>query len=167
MKSVPILKTQRLILREIREEDTDYIVGLRSNPEVYQYFLFPHRLTRDEHLSWFKNYYILDNNRIDWVAYNTDDKPIGVFGVKRDSEESGVAEISYILSPEEYGKGYASEAVKCLETFCKEEWKVNRIIAEINKNNSASIKLAVKLGLVEVAGQNNFLHFEKKSAIIP
>ncbi len=161
MKSVPILRTKRLILREIQEEDAGFVVELRSNPEVYQYFLSPHRVTIDEHLKWFKKHYLQDNNRIEWVAYDADVKQIGVFGVKRDSEESDVAEISYILSPEEYGKGYASEAVKCLETFCKEEWQVNRIIAEINKNNSASIKFADRLGMVEVAEKNKFLRFEK------
>ena len=34
MKSAPVLKTERLLLHGIEEDDAEYIAELRSNPEI-------------------------------------------------------------------------------------------------------------------------------------
>ena len=47
MKKLPsIWETERMIMQEITEADTDFIVELRSNPEAYRYFLAPHPLQK-------------------------------------------------------------------------------------------------------------------------
>lgn len=156
MKKFPVLKTQRLILKEISEADTDFIVKLRSNPDVYLFFTSPHIIDKAEHLNWYKNRYIFDDNRFDLVAFDVNSERIGVFGIKRNNEVSAEAEISYILSPEYYGKGYAAEAINELIIFCKEEWNCSDIIAEIHVDNQKSISFIRKLGFHLYSTENKF-----------
>ncbi len=147
MKSAPLLKTERMILRGIEEGDADYIVTLRSNPDVYKYFCYPHKITKEEHIEWFRNQYIWDERRFDWMAIEkTGMKPVGVFGIKRDCKNHTSAEISYLLAPKYGGKGYACEAVRGVMGFVAEKWPCTSCIAEIHVDNHASIRFAEKLG---------------------
>ena len=148
MKKGPVLQTAHLIMRGITEEDTHAIITLRSDPNVYKYFISPHQITKEEHLSWFKNNYIFNENRLDWIAFDMAGRLVGVFGVKRDNKDSKEAEVSYILDSKQYGKGYASEAVNRLIQFCCEEWKCVYVTAEVHEENSDSIRFVEKLGFV-------------------
>ena len=159
--SAPELNTERLKLTEITEKDAADIVEWRSDPNVYRYFVSPHRITLEEHLDWFRNRYIYDEDRLDWIAsYNNE--PIGVFGIKRDHPSSDSAEISYILSPVFYGKGFAGEAVKEIIQFCKKEWKCCKATAEIHKENAASIHFIERLGFVKESENDPFVIYSRK-----
>ncbi len=161
MKKVPALQTAHLILRGIVEEDTQAIVVLRSDPNVYKFFVSPHQITEEEHLKWYKNYYLLNEDRIDWAALDTNNNLIGVFGVKRETTDSKEAEVSYILDPAQYGKGYASEAVSRLMQFCKEEWNCVSVTAEVHKENIRSINFAERLGFFKKDVKNVFIILKK------
>ncbi|GFI30018.1 hypothetical protein IMSAGC013_01405 [Lachnospiraceae bacterium] len=140
------LSTERLFLREITEKDTALIVTFRSDPEVYQYFLSPHPLTEEEHLNWFRTRYLSDDNCMNWAAALKDSgETIGVFGIKRQESEH-TAEVSYILSPEFQGKGYAGEAVEGMIRFASEEWHCRFVSAQIHVENQKSAAFAKGLG---------------------
>lgn len=155
--SVSCIETKRLHLRNICEEDTRKIVEWRADPNVFCYFLYPHAITEEEHINWYKNRYVLDDNRIDWMAIDADGEQIGVFGIRRDSMNSNTAEISYLLSPQKRGMGYAKEAIKALLSFLKNEWLCNYAIAEIHKDNVASIKFAISQGMTLFLKEDDFL----------
>ena len=161
MKDNTRLRTARLTLREIEEKDTGFIVRLRSDPEVYRYFVSPHRITREEHLNWYRKHYLLSDDRIDWIAEDCDGNAVGVFGIKTGAED-GSAEISYILAPEAYGKGYAREAVEGIMAFAAEQLRITNFIAEIHKDNKASIRFAEKAGFRAAGQEGDFIRFERK-----
>ncbi len=160
--SAPELYTKRLRLSDMTEKEAAYVVEWRSDPDVYRYFMSPHEITIEEHLNWFKNRYISDQNRFDWVAFSIDNVPIGVFGAKRDDEKSETAEISYILSPKEYGKGFASEAVERIIQFCKENWNCSTVIADIHKDNDNSIRFIEQLGFSRESAEGVFIRYSRK-----
>ena len=56
------------MLKEITLDDTELIVQLRSEPEVYRYFLSPHRITVSEHIKWYTEHYLSDPDRIECTA---------------------------------------------------------------------------------------------------
>lgn len=157
---IPCLKTERLTLRNISLEDTEYIVAWRSDPEVYCYFLTPHSIKAEEHINWFIDRYLYDDNRFDWMAVDGKDELVGVFGIRRDCEESLEAEINYILAPEKRGFGYAREAVLKLIEYASQAWNVKKIIAEIHVDNLESIKFANNIGMALSCTQGNFGIFE-------
>ncbi len=161
-KTVPVLFSKRLSLREITERDTDFIVSLRSNPDVYRFFIFPHQVTKEEHIKWYFDSYLYNENRLDWIAFSETGKAVGIFGVKRENKSASDAEVSYILSPDDYGKGYASEAIERLIDFCKSEWKCNIVSAEIHQDNMKSIRFAEQLRFKKISQNGNFFRFERQ-----
>ena len=163
MKCVPVLYSERLVLREIEEKDTDFIVNIRSDPQIYQYFLNPHQITKEEHLIWFHQQYAYDANRINWLALTKDMEQTGLFGVQRENVESNKAEISYILHPNHYGKGYAKEAVERIIEYCRHEWHSEWILAEIHENNHSSIQFVEKMGFEVQSYCGHFLTYMRLS----
>lgn len=138
--------TERLMLRCINESDAETIVKWRSEPDVYKYFKNPHKITVEEHLNWYRNSYLSNPNRFDWMCFDKNTQnPIGVFGLVLENQ---VAEINYILSPIEQHKGYAKEAVKGVINYAVENFKVKHFIAEIHRDNEASIKFARNMSFV-------------------
>ena len=80
-KNVAELESERLILRGITEDDAPEIVEWRSDPQAYKFFRSPHRITMDEHLAWFRNNYLSNDNRFDWMCFEkSSGSKIGVFG---------------------------------------------------------------------------------------
>ena len=159
--TAPQLQSQRLLFRDIAEDDTDFIVKLRSDPNVYRFFCFPHALTKEEHLNWYLNRYVYDQNRFDWIALSSAGTPVGIFGVSRENAGSEEAEVSYMVAPEKSGHGYASEAVERLIDFCRDEWSCRKAVAQIHRENSKSIRFAERSGFQKASECGNFLRYER------
>lgn len=161
-KEIPNINTNRLLLRNICEEDAEDIVKWRSDPRIYKYFISPHKITVQEHLNWYNNIYLNDSNRYDWMAVDYSGNNVGIFGIKRKNMNEDVAEISYILAPEKRGYGYAKEALVAIQNFLIEKWKCKFVIAEIHKNNIDSIKFAQKLGMKLISDKGKFVVYKNE-----
>lgn len=143
-RGLDVIQTDRLLLRGIDETDAELIVGWRSVPDVYRYFKFPHKITIDEHLEWYRNRYLSNENRFDWICIEKEsEQRIGVFGLVRDEDK---AEVSYLLAPDAQHKGYANEAIRGLINYASETWNVQLVLAEIHEDNKPSIFLVKKMG---------------------
>lgn len=145
MKERLQLETERMVLKEIQESDGELIVSWRSDPEIYQYFTSPHKVTLQEHLNWYRDCYLQQENRHDFVAWGRSDGcPIGVFGIKLLGEH--LAEISYLVAPDWQHMGLAKEAVSGLEGFVKDRMEIDRTCAVVHEENRASISFLQALG---------------------
>lgn len=152
------LETERLLLCEIKESDTPLIVKWRSCPEIYQYFLSQKPLTEEDHINWYYNCYLKDNNRIDFMAVRKETgKPVGLFNIKQNAKYRKCGEIGYLLEKDAQGKGYAKEGVKRIMVFAKDEWKCEEFIFHIHEENSASRILAHRLGFTECRREGRFV----------
>lgn len=161
MSDENILITERLKLREINEDDADFIVKLRSDPSVYKYFINPRKISTDEHLDWYYNSYVNDHNRVEWIAIHCG-KRVGVFGARRKAESDMQVEVSYILSPEHYGKGLASEAIEAIISYCKDHWGSTEAIATIHSGNDRSISFIMNLAFVLESQTEEFETYIRK-----
>jgi ribosomal-protein-alanine N-acetyltransferase len=137
------IQTERLLLRGIDETDSNEIVMWRSDPNVYRYFKSPHKITKEEHLSWYRNSYLNNQNRFDWICIErSTGQKIGVFGLVKDDI---TAEVNYLLAPDAQHRGYALEGVMALIRYAVQTLKVKQIIAEIHKENKPSVALMKRL----------------------
>lgn len=164
MRDSRTIRTERLFLREIRDDDTDFIVELRSDPKVYQYFKYPHRLTVEEHEKWYREVYLQNNGIIHWIC-EKDGVGIGVFAAVR--RPGSQAEVSYLISENHQRKGYAGEALKSIILWVRREWASERILAVIHKDNVASAAFIQSLGFCEADREKDFLKYilEEKGGI--
>lgn len=152
-----IIETDRLLLRGINESDAEDIVEWRSDPEVYRFFKFPHKLSIEEHINWYRHHYINNENRLDWICLEKrTGKKIGVCGL---FISDGSAEVNYLLSKDSQHKGYASEAVRNLIAYAENQRGIKSIIAEIHKDNIPSIRLVQKLGFKLKSDHDEFIIF--------
>lgn len=143
------LETQRLLLRDLQAGDIPFLAGLWADPEATRYLGGPHDYDEvagilAEELA---NPTPPDLNLWPLVESDTGSL-IGYCGII-DKEIDGVTEyeINYILDPAAWGKGYATEIALALKDYAFNEWHLDRVVALIDPENTASARVARKAGL--------------------
>ena len=67
--------SERVHFMGINETDAPEIVEWRSDSGVYRFFRAAHRITLDEHLSWYRNNYLTNESRYDWMQISSSGLP--------------------------------------------------------------------------------------------
>lgn len=121
----------------------------------------PHQIKTEEHLEWYRTYYVFDETRYDFLAkLLATNEPVGIFGVKKINPDT--IEISYLLDRTKQSCGYAKEAMEAVISFAKKRWDIHRVVAEIHRDNSKSVRFAESLGLTLLQKNVSFLIFSKE-----
>lgn len=151
-QSLPMtaLPTERLILRKVSMEDRDAIFAWARDPEVSRYGAWEaHRTTHDTETfieSCLKQYDV--EGLGPWVIeLRETNVVIGTCGfgyVDRLDRRGG---IGYFLAQDQWGKGYATEAVRALLRFGFGPLALNRIEARCLPVNTASERVMQKVGM--------------------
>lgn len=147
------IKTERLILRDLCEKDTNDIYVLFSNKETMYYLDLPH--PNIEHSQQYVNEILTryqDNPRRCYemaVILAETDTFVGV--VNLDVEHPYLTDaracLNYYFMPEYWGKGYATEASVALVKFAFETLEVNKVVAGTLKCNIGSEAVMKKCGM--------------------
>lgn len=109
-----ILRTLRLVLREVVAEDLDFFSQLRGDSEVMRYY--PRLFTREECAVWIERQ--LQRYRDDghgfWLAQDAaSGEPVGTVGVVlQEVEGERLLEVGYMLATRWWRRGLASEAAR-------------------------------------------------------
>lgn len=143
----PILSTERLILRQITENDINDFFILRSDSRVMQYIDRPLAESTDDALKLIQLITdLLSNNEgITWgIVLKSDPRLIGTIGLWRIIKEHFRAEIGYLLHPDLQRKGIMQEAFVPILNYGFRTMKLHSIEATVNPENSASIKILEK-----------------------
>lgn len=150
----PIIKTERLILRQITNDDAPEILFLRSNKDVMQYIDRPPITTVEEAIQWVQKITddVVNNNGITWAISLKDDPAlIGTIGFWNTDKEHHRAEIGYMLHPQHHRKGIVQEAMTVTLEYAFNTMHLHSIEANVNKDNVASMKLLEKNNFVQEA----------------
>jgi [ribosomal protein S5]-alanine N-acetyltransferase len=145
------LKTKRLLIRQFEMADLEEIhQQVFSNAEVMHFGNGPQ--TRAWTRQWIET--SLENYKIRGfgpyaVMEKDSSKLIGYCGLFLFPELDGQSEmeIGYRLGRSTWGQGYATEAAFVMRDFALNELHVKRLVALIDPGNSASIRVAQKLGM--------------------
>lgn len=153
------MRTQRLTLRFVREDDVETLTAYRNDPAVaaLQTWELPYPesraralVARHEGLTDFAP------GGHHQVAIELDGQLVGdvYVGIH---DQGGVADIGFSLTPSAQGRGIAHEAVDTLIAHLVERHGIHRIIAELSKDNLASQRLLERLGMTfEAFTQESF-----------
>jgi RimJ/RimL family protein N-acetyltransferase len=145
-----IIKTQRLILRELEQDDAQALHPVFSNPEATHFTLRTHSSV-EETLVW-----------IEAIRQGYKKHGFGPWGVVRISNDALIGycgcgyillngkkecEIGYRIIPSCWGQGFATEAVLASvdDTFARLPF--TKIVSLIQLENIASIRVAEKAGM--------------------
>lgn len=145
----PILETERIRLREIKKEDANRIFSYFSSDEVTRYYgqdSFQKIEDAENLIELFhKNY--SEKRGIRWgIECKKTNELIGTIGFHLWSPRHKRAEIGYDLHPDNWGHGYAQEAVAEILSYGFNVMELTRIGAVVFIENESSNKLLLKLG---------------------
>lgn len=140
------LETENCLLAPITDDDRENIFSLYTNAQT-RAFLGGPVLDKDMLNKQFDEIQSC-TDRLNWsIHLKKDDRFVGMINVHPHHDEAE-QEISYQLSPDHWGKGFAQETVNCVLSYMAGTKKLRRILAETQKANIASCKLLEKLGMI-------------------
>ena len=148
-EKLPIIETERLRLRHLEEADTDALFEIFSNEEAMRFWSWVpyHERAQAVKLLADINENFRQKSHFQWgIALRSDDRVIGTTTLFRFDEQSRRAELGYILNRRFWGKGYVGEALSALFDFAFGQLNLNRLEADIEPRNAASIKTVERLG---------------------
>ena len=145
----PVLETDRLILRQVTNDDAKSLLTYFSDTDVMRYYgLEPFKSIDDalDEISWYKSIFEKGTG-IRWgISLKGSDKIIGSCGFFNRAVEHSRTEIGYELSKEYWGKGIAGEALESVVKYGFQNLQLERIEALVEPANVASLKLLDKMG---------------------
>ncbi len=144
----PLLRTERLVLREIIKADAEAVFLFRGDPDVQ-------RLNDDVMTKVEQAYELIDRmttgyrdgSMVEWgvTVPEVDNTVIGIFGYANWSHIHRRAEIGYCLKKEFWRMGIGFEAMGAIVPYGFASMGLNRIHACPRTENVASIRLLEKL----------------------
>ena len=155
------LLTERLLLRDFVESDWEAVQGYAADPEAVRYRPFGpctddgtravvYELARQPELPGRRMYDLA-------IVRRADGELIGGYDFGRMTDDPTEAGIGYILIRSCWGQGYVTEASRAVLSYCFEQLGVERVSADVDPENAASVRVLQKLGMRCVAQEKEWL----------
>lgn len=143
------IRTGRLLLRALTDDDVPALLAYRSLPEVCRYLPFEPMDEAEVRRRLAEQWSILELRPGGAVTLGIEcDGALAgdviVFGGDRATQ---TAEIGWVLSPDSRGRGYATEAAAALLPIVFDGLEAHRVIARMDSENDASAAVAARIGM--------------------
>tara|TARA_B100000676_G_C18024179_1_gene814547 strand:- start:1119 stop:1646 length:528 start_codon:yes stop_codon:yes gene_type:complete len=150
MSACPTLETENLILRPFKDEDVDDYFGVLDSPEVRRWLHIPESLDRSDawqQMAWFVGQWELRGTGHWALEEKKSGQFVGRAGLHRPERHDwpGV-EVGWLLHPDYWGRGYATEAGVEAVRYGFEELQVDKLFSCILPENHRSQAVAKRLG---------------------
>ncbi|MBG6240675.1 MAG: N-acetyltransferase [Candidatus Symbiopectobacterium sp. Dall1.0] len=157
-----MIETERLILRQWRDEDYPIYAQLNADPEVMLYF--PALMSREESDAQIGRFtrHIANKGWGFWaVELKSSGEFIGFIGLHKQQEESGIPhapliEASWRLQARHWGNGYATEGAKRVIRYAVEQLESPEVYAYTPLQHRASQRVMIKAGMTNTGEDFNY-----------
>ena len=130
--------------------DGDKYFKLSNNPEVMK-FVTGYALNREESDEMLESFLIENRNKNFFGRYFIEDFTTGeLIGAAKLDKAGNEIEIGYRIQQEYWGRGIATEIATGLIDFSKNKLHAKKVIAYVNVDNSASIRVLEKAGMENI-----------------
>ena len=145
-----VLETERLLLSRLSYADCDFIVELLNEPAFQRYIGDKEVRSRADAREYLRKGPIGSYERHGYgmflVRSRSDNAPMGMCGlVKR--KEFDAPDVGFAFLRRFWASGYAAESATAVLEYGKNVLSLPRIIAMVDPNNGASVRLVAKLGM--------------------
>jgi RimJ/RimL family protein N-acetyltransferase len=137
------LVTRRLRLRRARPDDLADIHAILSHPDAMRYWSSLPHTDLEQSRAWLANMIDAPPGESDDFIVEMDGRVIGKAGFWR------LPAIGYILHPDYWGQGLATEALSAAIAHVFATYPIPIVVADVDPDNAASLALLAKLGFVE------------------
>ena len=148
-KTLPVITTERVVLRWISEDDIDGLYEIFSDPQVMRYWSSPPIDNREAAVELQRDIAASNekNTMLKWgLALRESNAVIGTATLFHLNLDNGRAEIGYAMGRAYWGKGYMNEALQALVSHAFEVMNLRRLEADVDPRNTASIRTLERLG---------------------
>ena len=137
------IRTERLLLRPARAADLDALHAMFSDPRAMRYWSTPPHASVERTREWLAaTIAIMPDEGEDFVVEH-DGRVIGKAGLHR------CPVVGFIFHPDRWGRGLAFEALGAVIARAFETHGLDRIEADVDPRNAASLRLLERHGFVE------------------
>lgn len=147
---LPILETERLLLRNLKLDDAADLFEYASHPDVPKYNTWSVHKSIEDSKQYLHSIIAQYNNHelAAWgIVHKADNKLIGTCSLASWVPSQARAELGYALSKTYWGNGYMPEAVRPVLNFGFRMMQLNRIEAKCITANLASARVMEKVGM--------------------
>ena len=141
--SIPVLETERLVLRAPRLEDAKAVVALASDRRVAENTArIPHPYRMSDALEWITSVTAEEGKQTFLITLAG--APIGACGI--DLREASTPELGYWIGAPHWGQGYATEAARAVIDHAFTDLGHEALQAGARVSNPASRRVLEKCG---------------------
>lgn len=153
------MNMEEYTIREVEKKDSKRIWEIRNNPLVRNISGNTEFIAFKDHEKWFNDKYFKNENNYCYILGN---KTSLVGYCRLDyNEEKKAYIVSIAINPENHGKGFGIQLLfESLEKL--KNIQDCLVLAEVKKDNFASIKLFEKTGFEKYKEEGNNYYYQKK-----
>ena len=145
-----ILQTERLLLREMEDEDFSALCRMLRDPEVM--YAYEHAFSEEEAWDWLRRQqerYRRDGFGLWGMAEKTTGEMVGQCGLTWQPLGDGtqMPEVGYLLEKSAWHKGYAAEAARACRDYAFDTLGFDEVCSIIRDNNLPSQAVARRNGM--------------------
>ena len=145
-----ILKTQRLILSKISEDDADFFYKLVNDPDWLRYIGDKHIHDLKDARNYIKNVSMVSYEQYGFGPYlvklREDQTRIGISGLfQRDYLDH--PDVGFAFLPAYRNRGYATESAAAVLNYGYDSLNLTIILAITSRDNDSSARVLEKIGL--------------------
>ncbi len=151
-KKAHVIEGDAIILRLMKEEDTDRIVKWRNREFVRRNFIYRRLFTRQGHENWIRT--MVDTGKVIQfiILRKTDQRPVGSVYLRDIDRTHNKAEYGIFIGEEEaLGKGYGTEAAKLMIAYAFREEGLHKLMLRVLAENVRAQRSYEKAGFVKEA----------------
>jgi len=145
----PVLETERLLLRQLTNDDAQEIFIHRSDKRILEFLDIPVSKSMEDALAFISkiNNLIAANESAYWgIQLIGRQEIIGSICLWNVDYEEEKAETGYVLHPDFQGKGYMQESIAAVIKFGFQKLNLKKMVAEVHHDNLPSINLLRRNG---------------------
>lgn len=135
----------QVALRTVEREDVEFLQRLINDPRVRRGTgrVEPvNRVAEEEYVES-----LAEEEGVSTLVC-VDGDPVGIIGFEKREGVWGTAEVGYMIAPDEWGNGYATDALRELCAYAFAEQRVAKVVARAYETNEASCRVLEKAGFV-------------------
>lgn len=140
------LRGEDVTLRPPGEGDVPFLTELVNHPDVWPSLAAYEPQTEDEEAAFVES--LADSDDVHLLIC-ADDEPVGIVGLNDVRPVWGLAELGYMLSPDAWNNGYATDASRRLVRYGFEDRRLHKVKANAFGTNPASQRVLEKVGFEE------------------
>ena len=144
-----MIESKRLMLRKMTQDDFDAIAEMLRDAAVM--YAWEHTFDDEGIREWIRRQ--MQRYETDGTAYllaveKQTSRAVGQIGVLKEEIGGETAwGVGYLLNQKDWGKGYAAEGAKACMDYAFSVLGAERVICDIRPSNTASIRVAERLGM--------------------